>query len=99
MILEGAAKDWPACKEWNLEYFKQKHGDDNIIMADQKDITNDPIETTLGKVIDDIRKGDWVPRSVHKNARSIAKAIADIEQRTGQPATDYEIAGTRYKGK
>ena len=45
-----------------------------------------------GSMIDDIRKGDWVPRSVHKNARSIAKAIADIEQRTGLPATDYEIA-------
>ena len=45
-----------------------------------------------GAMIDDIRKGDWVPRSVHKNARSIAKAIADIEQRTGLPPTDYEIA-------
>jgi RNA polymerase sigma factor FliA len=45
-----------------------------------------------GSMIDEIRKGDWVPRSVHKNSRSIAKAITDIEQRTGQPATDSEIA-------
>ena len=45
-----------------------------------------------GSMIDEIRKGDWVPRSVHKNARSIAQAITEIEQRTGQPATDTEIA-------
>lgn len=45
-----------------------------------------------GSMIDDIRKGDWVPRSVHKNARAIALAIAQIEQRTGQTATDHEIA-------
>lgn len=45
-----------------------------------------------GSMIDDIRKGDWVPRSVHKNARSIATAITKIEQITGQTATDHEIA-------
>ncbi|MFT5451244.1 MAG: RNA polymerase sigma factor for flagellar operon FliA [Enterobacterales bacterium] len=45
-----------------------------------------------GSMIDDIRKGDWVPRSVHKNARSIASAITKIEQTTGQTATDHEIA-------
>jgi len=45
-----------------------------------------------GAMIDDIRKGDWVPRSVHKNARSIAQAIAQIEQQTGHTATDQEIA-------
>jgi len=45
-----------------------------------------------GSMIDEIRKGDWVPRSVHKNARSVAQAITEIEQLTGQPATDQEIA-------
>jgi len=45
-----------------------------------------------GAMIDDIRKGDWVPRSVHKNARAIASAITQIEQSTGQIATDHEIA-------
>ncbi|MFT5520515.1 MAG: RNA polymerase sigma factor for flagellar operon FliA [Enterobacterales bacterium] len=45
-----------------------------------------------GAMIDDIRKGDWVPRSVHKNARSIAAAITKIEQTTGETATDHEIA-------
>ncbi|RLA03073.1 MAG: RNA polymerase sigma factor FliA [Gammaproteobacteria bacterium] len=45
-----------------------------------------------GAMIDEIRKGDWVPRSVHKNARAVAQAIAQIEQRTGHTATDHEIA-------
>lgn len=45
-----------------------------------------------GAMIDEIRKGDWVPRSVHKNARMVAQAIAEIEQNTGQPATDQQIA-------
>jgi len=47
-----------------------------------------------GAMIDEIRKGDWVPRSVHKNARAVAQAIAQIEQRTGLSATDNEIAET-----
>lgn len=45
-----------------------------------------------GAMIDDIRKGDWVPRSVHKNARMVNQAITEIEQHTGQPATDQQIA-------
>jgi len=45
-----------------------------------------------GSMIDEIRKGDWVPRSVRKNARAVAKAITEIEQRTGLTATDHEIA-------
>ena len=45
-----------------------------------------------GSMIDEIRRGDWVPRSVHKNARAVAQAIAEIEQRTGLSATDHEIA-------
>ncbi|MCO7226098.1 RNA polymerase sigma factor FliA [Pleionea sp. CnH1-48] len=45
-----------------------------------------------GSMIDEIRRGDWVPRSVHRNARSIAQAIAKIEQDTGRDARDSEVA-------
>lgn len=45
-----------------------------------------------GSMIDEIRRGDWVPRSVHKNSRSIASVIKDIEQRTGRDARDTEVA-------
>ncbi len=45
-----------------------------------------------GSMLDEIRRGDWVPRSVHKNARSIAGAIKEIEQETGRDARDTEVA-------
>ncbi|WP_444994682.1 RNA polymerase sigma factor FliA [Aliikangiella sp. IMCC44359] len=45
-----------------------------------------------GSMIDEIRRGDWVPRSVHKNSRAIASAIQEIEQRTGRDARDTEVA-------
>ncbi len=45
-----------------------------------------------GAMIDEIRRGDWVPRSVHRNTREIAKVIAEIEQKTGRDARDTEVA-------
>ncbi len=45
-----------------------------------------------GSMIDEIRRGDWVPRSVHRNARMIAQKIAEIEQATGRDARDTEVA-------
>ena len=43
-------------------------------------------------MVDEIRKGDWVPRSVHRNARRIASAIKHVEDRTGREAQDAEVA-------
>lgn len=45
-----------------------------------------------GAMMDEMRKGDWVPRSVHRNARRIADAIKFIEDRTGRDASDEEVA-------
>ncbi|WP_148862350.1 RNA polymerase sigma factor FliA [Marinobacter fonticola] len=45
-----------------------------------------------GAIVDEIRKGDWVPRSVHRNSRRIAQAIKAVEGRTGREATDAEVA-------
>ncbi len=45
-----------------------------------------------GSMVDEMRRGDWVPRSVHKNARRINQAISAVEARTGRDATDSEIA-------
>lgn len=45
-----------------------------------------------GAMLDEIRKGDWVPRSVHRNARSVSAAIKSVEMRTGRDAKDREIA-------
>jgi RNA polymerase sigma factor for flagellar operon FliA len=43
-------------------------------------------------MIDEIRRGDWVPRSVHRRYRDMVAATRDIEQRTGQAATAKQVA-------
>jgi RNA polymerase sigma factor for flagellar operon FliA len=45
-----------------------------------------------GAMLDEIRKGDWVPRSVHRNVRSVSSAMRAVEARLGRDATDREIA-------
>ncbi|AYA63706.1 MULTISPECIES: RNA polymerase sigma factor FliA [unclassified Alteromonas] len=45
-----------------------------------------------GAMLDEIRKGDWTPRSVHKNSRAITEAITQVERETGRDARDTEIA-------
>jgi RNA polymerase sigma factor FliA len=45
-----------------------------------------------GSMLDEIRKGDWTPRSVHKNSRAIAEAISQVEKDTGRDARDTEVA-------
>lgn len=45
-----------------------------------------------GAMIDEIRRGDWVPRSVHRKYRDMIGATRDIEQRTGSAATSQQVA-------
>ena len=45
-----------------------------------------------GSMLDEIRKGDWTPRSVHKNSRTITEAISQVERETGADARDVDIA-------
>ncbi len=45
-----------------------------------------------GAMLDEIRKGDWVPRSVHRKARQMAEAVREIEHKQGRDARDHEIA-------
>jgi RNA polymerase sigma factor for flagellar operon FliA len=45
-----------------------------------------------GSMIDEIRRGDWVPRSVHRRARDAASAVRKIEQSTGRAAAANEVA-------
>lgn len=45
-----------------------------------------------GAMLDEMRRGDWVPRSVHKNSRQVADAIAAVQAREGRNATDREVA-------
>ena len=45
-----------------------------------------------GSMLDEIRKGDWTPRSVHKNSRAITEAISQVEKATGRDARDIDVA-------
>lgn len=45
-----------------------------------------------GAMVDEVRKGEWAPRSVHRNARRIQQVIRDIENQTGTDARDRDIA-------
>jgi RNA polymerase sigma factor for flagellar operon FliA len=45
-----------------------------------------------GAMLDDIRKGDWTPRSVHRNSRMIADKISELESDLGRDVKDYEVA-------
>jgi len=45
-----------------------------------------------GAMLDDVRRTDWTPRSVHRKARQITQVMQQIEQETGRDARDTEIA-------
>lgn len=45
-----------------------------------------------GAILDQIRKMDWIPRTVRQRQRKIDDAIKQIEMQTGKNATDEEIA-------
>jgi len=45
-----------------------------------------------GAMLDDIRKNDWTPRSVHHKYRKVTDAISAIEAETGRHARTDEVA-------
>lgn len=45
-----------------------------------------------GAILDQIRKMDWIPRTVRQRQRKIDEAMKQVEMRTGRTATDEEIA-------
>jgi RNA polymerase sigma factor for flagellar operon FliA len=45
-----------------------------------------------GAMLDEIRRSDWTPRSVHRKARMVADAMREIENAQGRDARDAEVA-------
>ena len=45
-----------------------------------------------GSMIDEIRRSDWTPRSVHRKFRTVSDAIRKIENETGEDARDVDVA-------
>lgn len=45
-----------------------------------------------GSMLDEIRRSDWTPRSVHRKVRMVADAVRRIENDMGRDARDHEVA-------
>lgn len=45
-----------------------------------------------GAMLDELRRTDWAPRSVHRSVRDLVSAVHAVETRLGRRATDAEIA-------
>jgi RNA polymerase sigma factor FliA len=45
-----------------------------------------------GAMLDELRRMDWVPRTVHEKARKIQDALSVLEQKLGRTPTDGEMA-------
>ena len=45
-----------------------------------------------GAIFDELRRLDWVPRSVHEKARKLEKVMQDLTQRTGRVPSNAEMA-------
>jgi RNA polymerase sigma factor for flagellar operon FliA len=45
-----------------------------------------------GAMLDELRKSDWTPRSVHRKVREAGEMVRAIENETGRDARDAEVA-------
>lgn len=45
-----------------------------------------------GAIFDELRRLDWVPRSVHDKARKVQAVMQQLEQAHGQPPADEDVA-------
>lgn len=45
-----------------------------------------------GAMLDELRKGDWTPRSVHRSTRQIAETMRRLEHELGRDPSDAEVA-------
>lgn len=44
-----------------------------------------------GAMLDELRRTDWTPRSVHRKTREVAEVIRQVETETGAEADDAEV--------
>ena len=45
-----------------------------------------------GMMLDEVRRNDWVPRSVYRNSRLVSHAIRELENEYGRDVRDVEVA-------
>jgi RNA polymerase sigma factor for flagellar operon FliA len=45
-----------------------------------------------GAMLDELRRMDWVPRTIHEKARRIKEVLAELEQKLGKTPTETQMA-------
>src|SRR5690349_16439541 len=45
-----------------------------------------------GAMLDELRRMDWVPRTVHEKARKIQQTMGELEQKLGRSPTEAQVA-------
>jgi RNA polymerase sigma factor FliA len=45
-----------------------------------------------GSMLDEVRRADWAPRSVHRHARELSEVVRRIENETGEEARPADVA-------
>src|SRR5271168_338220 len=45
-----------------------------------------------GAMLDELRRMDWLPRTIHEKARKLQRAMVELEQKLGQNPTEAQIA-------
>jgi RNA polymerase sigma factor for flagellar operon FliA len=45
-----------------------------------------------GAMLDELRRMDWIPRTIHEKARKIQNAMAQLEQKLGRAPTEAQMA-------
>lgn len=50
------------------------------------------VQRIRGAILDGLREGDWLPRSLRRNMRRIEAAISSLQQKYGRQPTEGEIA-------
>lgn len=51
-----------------------------------------------GAMIDDLRRTDWAPKSIHRKSRELTEAINQVERETGGEASDQDVAAAMGLG-
>jgi RNA polymerase sigma factor for flagellar operon FliA len=51
------------------------------------------IARVRGSILDELRKNDWIPRSIRQKAKDLERTYTELENRLGRSATDHEMCG------
>jgi len=54
VVLKGAAKEWNCVKEWSIDYFKEKYGDEDILYVNHEAIEDQYEQLKLREVLSNL---------------------------------------------